>query len=299
MTLRSNSEIKRRLPSLSRWAPSLIIGLMLSLCAPVVLADDDSRYLAMLDSADLYMKGARWSSAEDMIRGALRLRPALPTNYLLFSNLGVCLSAQGRYGDALEAFEIGLLRAPSDPRILLSRGKTYLAMRHDDDAEADFSAALAADSTLLEPRRLRAQLRLIARKYDEAASDFRAIMRLHPSEPWGPSGLADCLQAAGDHEGALRLYRDPLTLETEPERRGDIYVGIVGALIRLDRLYEADDAVREAIRKMPRCGELYMMRSVLHRRRFQNEDAEIDKKMAMEYGVEPQIFDAVIESFSR
>ena len=88
MTLRSNSEIKRRLPSLSRWAPSLIIGLMLSLCAPVVLADDDSRYLAMLDSADLYMKGARWSSAEDMIRGALRLRPALPTNYLLFSHLG-------------------------------------------------------------------------------------------------------------------------------------------------------------------------------------------------------------------
>ena len=47
------------------------------------------RYLALVDSADNYIKRERWTDAEQTLLSALRLEPGNFTNSLLLSNLGV------------------------------------------------------------------------------------------------------------------------------------------------------------------------------------------------------------------
>ena len=248
-------------------------------------------YMAYADSADMYLSRERWDMAEKMIRNALRTDPGNPGNPMLFANLGVCLSAQHKYGEALEAFEIGLVRAPESTRILSSRALTYLAMQRTDDAIADLQTALRVDSTLQAPRRLYGQVLLAKGKNSEARTQFEILKRQHPKDSWGAMGLGLTMQNDRRHAEALDLFREALTLENEDDRKEDIEVAIVGELLSLDRLPEANDAVRQAIERYPRCGMLYLMRAKLHHLNFQNSDAELDKKMAAEYGVDPQIIE--------
>lgn len=253
------------------------------------LSDNTSLYMAYADSADIYISRQKWDLAENMIRKALRTSPANPGNPLLFANLGVCLSQQSKYGEALEAFEIGLIKAPRSTAILSSRALTYLAMNREDDALADLQTALKEDSTLRRPLRIAGQILLAKGDIAGARARFSSLTKIHPSDPWGPRGLAHCAEAEGIIAEALPLYRDALSIEKDPENQADLHVAIIRSLISLDRLNDADDAVRQAIASFPRCGEIYLMRAMLHHLRFQYEDEKIDKKLAIEYGVDPQI----------
>ncbi len=251
----------------------------------------DGRYLLYVDSADRFLQAGRWMQAEDMIRKALRISPANPVNALLFSNLGVCLSAQNRYDEALEAYEISLIRVPDSPVTLSSRGRTYLALNRQNEAVEDFSKALELDSTMHQTRELRAKIYLTSGNVEAAESDFRVLTRQRPGEYEGPEGLGQCAELKGDFTTAARYYKDASTLAKTPESQAEMSVALARCLIETGALNEADDVVREGIRLYPRHGMLYLMRGWLHRLRYQNEEEKIDKKLAREYGVDPQIIE--------
>lgn len=252
---------------------------------------DSQLYLQYVDSADRFLNNGRWLQAEQMIRNALRVSPGNPCNPLLFSNLGVSLSAQQKYDEALQAFEISLIRAPESVNTLISRGKTYIAMERPAEAITDFSEALAIDSTLIQPRALRARLFMTANRIEEAQSDYEMLMRLHPTEPPGFKGIGNCAEIKGDFKTAVKYYQEAAGLTQDTDNQADIQVCLARALIEDDQLNEADNVVREGITHFPRYGMLYLMRAWLHRLRYQTEDEKIDKKMALEYGVEPQIIE--------
>ncbi|MDE5774395.1 MAG: tetratricopeptide repeat protein [Muribaculaceae bacterium] len=257
-------------------------------------SEPNHKYILYVDSAERYIQHAQWTRAEEMIRKALRLSPANPVNTMLFSNLGVCLSAQEKYEDALEAFEIALIRNPRSAITLSSRGRTYIALKRDKEALDDFNAALALDSTLQQTRQLRAHILMINGNIDEAKQDFLSLTRQYPLDYNGPYGLGQCAEIEGNITEALQYYKDAATIEQNTEHQPDIIVAIARTMIDSNMLNEADDVVREGIRQFPRHGMLYLMRAWLHRLRFQNEDEKIDKKLAREYGVEPQIIDLYI-----
>lgn len=251
----------------------------------------DGRYLLYVDSADRFLRAGRWIQAEDMIRNALRTSPANPCNAMLFSNLGVCLAAQNRYDEALEAYEISLIREPDSPVTLSSRGRTYLAMNKQKEAVEDFTRALELDSTMHQTRELRAKIYLTEGNVGAAENDFRSLMRQRPNDYTGPEGLGQCAELKGDYPVAAKYYRDASTLAKTPESQAEMSVALARCLIETDSLNEADDVVREGIRLYPRHGMLYLMRGWLHRLRYQNEEEKIDKKLAKEYGVDPQIIE--------
>lgn len=267
---------------------------ILSLLYIGVAAANDTPYLQYVDSAAMFGRNGRWERSEEMLRKALSAEPANPGNTMLFSNLGVALSHQGKYGAALEAFDLALVKAPASEMVLTSRALTWLAINQPHEAIADLSTAIEADSLALSARRMRGQLYLTQDSISSAMIDFTFLRRHTPSDPLAIAGLAACHEAKGDVNAALPLYQEALSLETDPDERADIYTSIASCLISLDRLNEADDIVREALKEFPRYGSLYLMRGMLHARRFQFEDMEIDKKFAKEYGVDPQIVEAIL-----
>ncbi|MDE6294898.1 MAG: tetratricopeptide repeat protein [Muribaculaceae bacterium] len=296
INIKRHSDILRRhLPLL--WQVSLYFAVTLCIITAPVSAycatdvSGSQQYLEYVDSADRFLNAGRWVQAEDMIRRALRVSPGNPCNPLLFSNLGVCLTAQQKYQEALQAFEISLIRAPESVNTLISRGKTYIAMERPAEAVADFTEALAIDSTLLQPRLLRARLYLTSNHIDKAQDDYEAVLRMHPAEPEGMKGLGNCGEIKGDYTSAVKHYRTAAEITQDAESQADIQVCLARALIENDQLNEADNVVREGITRFPRNGMLYLMRAWLHKLRYQLEDEKIDKKMAAEYGVEPQIIE--------
>lgn len=251
----------------------------------------EEKYLLYVDSADMYISRDRWDRAEEMIRKAMKISPGNPGNPLLFSNLGICLSRQGKYGEALEAFEIGLVKAPESNAVLSARALTYLAMNRPADALKDLDIVLKADSTLLQPRRLRARILLATSNLADAEADFLYLARHFPSEPAGPAGAGKCAMIRGHLTDAIQFFDNALSIDQDPDTQVETHVDKIACLISLDKLNDADHAVRETLRAFPRCGELYLLRSILHSARYRNEEAEIDKKIAKEYGADPQIIE--------
>jgi hypothetical protein len=55
-----------------------------------------------------------------------------------------------------------------------------------------------------------------------------------------------------------------------------------------NKLAAEETILKDAIRKWPRNPLLYLYRGVIHKNRYENKEAEIDKKLAIEYGADPQ-----------
>ncbi|MCM1152852.1 MAG: tetratricopeptide repeat protein [Muribaculum sp.] len=235
------------------------------------------------------MDKAQWTDASRCINAALKAQPASPTNPMLFANLGICQTELGQYNDALRSFEIALIKNPDSPKILTNRARTHIYVGNDSDAISDLTRALACDSIYTRALFMRSSLLMKMSRLEEAEADLNVLARHGLADANVLASLGRCASVRGDIKESQRLFSQALREGPEP----DTYVIIAVEQINNNLLNEAEETVYQGIKDFPREGELYLVRALLHRRRFQNNEAEIDKKIAMEYGVESQI----IESF--
>lgn len=249
-----------------------------------VPTDDYERYLLTADSAARLMKAERWSDAEAALKRALRLRPADPSNGLLFSNLGYCQTMQGDYATALQSYDIALIKTKDSPAIYENRARTYLLQGDEQHARQDLDRAIDLDSTRRNALTLRSTLLLKQGDSEKALTDLKLLDKVHPGDAWTLTAMGECLVRKGDKSEADSCFREALLHNPDPES----YTAIAGHYIDSDRLQDADETIYQALTRYPREGMLYLLRGVLHRMRFQNTEAEIDKKIAMEYGVDSQ-----------
>ncbi|MCM1474637.1 MAG: tetratricopeptide repeat protein [Muribaculaceae bacterium] len=254
-----------------------------------------ARYLALADSATTFMDSQHWESARQCLIKALRLQPGLPTNSLIYSNLGVCQTNLGMYGEALHSFEIALVKSPNSPTILSNRARTHLIMNSPADALTDLNDALAADSLFSNALRLRSTLLLQRGDFAGAEADYSRLNTLQPQEAWTLSALGRCAYAQGDPKRGENLLQEALKCEPDAET----YVSIALTQLDVQDMQSLEETLRQGIKHYPREGMLYLLRAVTEREKFQNEDAEIDKKIASDYGVDPQIIDALFGSPAR
>lgn len=267
-----------------------LTALLLSAIATPMEMKAKSDYEAYIDSADNYASREHYVEAARCYREALRANPGSPLNSKIFANLGICLTETGQLTEAIDALDVALVREPSSPHILTSRARALLLSDRRQDALTDLDAALAADSLHLPALRLRSQLHMLTADYPKAETDFTTIHTHYPAEDLGAIGLAQCHMMRGDFDAAITLYREAITLADE----ADTHVALASALLNARRNSEAGEMLREAIRLHPRCGELYLMRGVLHQRMYRTEEAMTDKKTALSLGVDPAKADAVL-----
>lgn len=259
------------------------------------LTASSPRYLALVDSADNYIKRERWTDAEQTLLSALRLEPGNFTNSLLLSNLGVVRTNLGKMDDALEAFRLGLSIAPRSSVIRTNRSRTLIALGRYDEAMTDLNETLEIDSTQTWPRQMRGLLRLAADDIDGAEKDFTVLSRIDPSNASAMSGLARVAERKGQTTEALKYYDEAIAIDDDPETR----FSRILLKISLGKYSEASEDIRKGIDKWPQVPDFYLARGYLHRLNYRNREAEIDKKIALDKGADPQIVEQFLPTTRR
>ncbi len=251
---------------------------------PCRLSASSPQYIALADSADNYIKAENWQMAEKTIISALRLEPGNFSNSLLFSNLGVVQTQLGEMEKALESFRLGLSIAPRSSVLYANRARTYLHLSQYEDALSDLNSTLSIDSIQEWPLQTRGFL-LLNKDTEKASEDFARLYRHFPGNPMASSGLAAVTEKEQRFDEAIALYDKALETEDLP----DIRFSRILLKINLQKFNEASEDIAESIAHYPHNGELYLLRGYLHKLRFRNEDAAIDKKIALDKGVDKQM----------
>lgn len=252
-------------------------------------------YEALIDSADNYAKMERWSDAERIYTEALQKYPASPLNSMIFSNIGVCRTNLGRYEEAIESFDIALIKSPESPRILCAKATACLLAGQDSVALASLNAAVRCDSISPIPRRLRGKILLVNKDLKRALDDFSVLSNVDPTDEWGPGGIGEVYMAMEKDAEAIPLLQKALSLNEDPDFR----LSLASALLTVNRLADADELIRESIEKYPTTGEFYLLRGVLHRKFHLNNEAEYDILLAKKYGVDPQTVEKFLPKLTK
>ena len=247
------------------------------------------RYLELADSARYYIGKEQWSEAARCTREALRLEPANPSNPMLFSNLGLATGMEGKIGEAMQCFEIALSRAPKSIPVLTSKAKIQIQASDTEGAMETLDTILAIDSVSEWPLQTRGLLRMREADYKGAFDDFKRLAKAHPKNTWGPGGLAKCMEMQGYLSEAAGYYSDAMELtDADDEDRVEFQLGLIENLGHLGKLTEALSTAKEAIAEHPHDGRLYLLRGWIKKLLLLYREADSDKKLAIDYGVDYQ-----------
>lgn len=256
---------------------------------------ESPEYLALVDSADNYMRRERWQDAENVIERAMRLEPGSFSNSMLFSNLGVARTHLKRYDDALEAFRLGLSIAPGSSTLRNNRATTLMYLGKYHAALNDLDESLEIDSLQEWPRRMRGLLRLGINDVEGARADLTKAVVLFPPNGSTLGALARVEMREGHASEALTLFDKAIALDDNPESRLERIL----LKIAMKRYTEAREDIAESMQKYPDDGDFFVARGYLHLLNYRYEEAEIDKKIALEKGVDAQFVERFIPDTRR
>lgn len=252
-------------------------------------------YIALADSADNYIKMERWQDAENTILSALKLEPGNFSNSLLLSNLGVVRTNLGKMDGALEAFRLGLSIAPRSSVIRTNRARTLLHLRRYDEALKDLDETLEIDSTQTWPLQMRGLLRIGKNDIEGAKADFTRLSKISFHNASAMAGLARVAEIEGKYDEALEYYDKAVDYDDNPETRFSHII----LKINLEKYSEAGEDIRKAIEKYPEVPDFYLARGYLHRLNYRNQEAEIDKKIALDKGADPQLVEQFLPKIGK
>lgn len=257
---------------------------------PETLSASSDRYLALSDSADYYIGQENWQRAESFIIEALRLEPANFSNSLLFSNLGVIRTNQGKFPEALDAFNLGLNIAPSSTILLNNRARTYIFTGEKEKALDDIIKSLSIDS--LQPRQLMIKGNLLIEmgKYDEAKIDFENLIQNFRGEVGGYAGLGRLAEKKGDFDSAIDFYEKELTINENQ----DILSAVILLLIDSENYRKAMQEINKGLEKFPENPDFHIWKGHLLQKSFLRDEALEERNKALSKGADPELIDYYI-----
>lgn len=241
--------------------------------------------ILLADSADFYIRHERWNDAERVIVKALRHDPANHSNYLLWSNLGTVRTELNNLDGALEAFDIGLASAPRSTTLLTNRARTLLLKNDSKAALDDLSSALAVDSTLKWPRKMRGLILAAEGRDSLALTDFHSYTVRFGDDADILNSEADIAARHGNDSRAIDLYKKAYKLEPDTDM---LEKALITACV-YGRIEDMADELADGLRRNPRSGNLYLIRAVLRRTRHQPSEMEADLRRARQLGADPTL----------
>lgn len=261
-----------------------IIILVSFILGSVTVSASQNSYMELADSAEYYIGQELWNKAEEKIIEALRLEPANFNNALLLSNLGTVRTHKEEYDKAIEAYTLALSISPASTTLHNNRARAYILNNNLPEALADIDKSLQLDSIQEWPLQTRGLIYLQDNRLEEAAKVFSTLKRNFPDNSIAFSGLATLFTRQGDIDKALEFY--DLALKKDPSDE-DTLCNYVFLLIETEKYSEARALLRKAISDNPENPMLYLLRGYIHRLNYLLNEAQADKKTAIEKGIDP------------
>jgi predicted O-linked N-acetylglucosamine transferase (SPINDLY family) len=168
--------------------------------------------------------------------------------------LGNLHRGEGRYAEAIAAYERALALVPGDPNILNNLGLALQGDGQSERAAASYRAALAAEPAHRQSLANLGHLLCGMRQYAEALPFCAEFVRRYPdaeATPWVDLGI--CQHAAQDLEAAETSFRRALALDP---RDAPTLCNLASVLIDRDEFEGADEALA---RIAPRDRSLYAL----------------------------------------
>lgn len=290
---------------------------------PTPTNEPKSLYAERVDSGRRLLTQGLAPEAEAMFFAALRAEPSNPGNALVMANLSEAQRLSGKYNEAIESCDIGLVRYPASSILRMNRAKALLESGREPEAVDEIETILRADSANIPALRMR--LILAARSSqsgNEAKQNgIRGIsLRLLKADPKADDAFyflaeadrGEAMFAAAHatkdslYSAAFANYRQALELNPLEE----YFIGYIQAMQEADTSlsaapskaasgaanlppadYHADiiDALASAMRLYPEDWRFFVLRAAEHKRRFENEAAELDLRSAVSKGADPVI----------
>jgi serine/threonine protein kinase/tetratricopeptide (TPR) repeat protein len=164
------------------------------------LASDPSDPRTLVWQAQIYRRLNRWADAEKTFRRVLNERP----NYwLAYNELGVTLSHQGKYSEALDAFLAASAAAPGSSLALTNIGDCYLQLGRFSDATEYFQKSFAVKPNALAAVNIATTLRAQGKVNEGLPFALKAV-DLDPGDDWNWMELADCYSSLPNRQKAAR-----------------------------------------------------------------------------------------------
>ena len=258
---------------------------------PIALKGENSRYIELVDSIDLYLQREKWDKAESLIITALKEEPANFQNHILFSNLGVVRTQLGKIEEALEAFNLGLSLAPRSTVIMNNRAKTFLTIGEYEKALEDIDKSLDIDGTQEWPHLMRGTILIYKNELEDAINDFSYVLQNNNQSSLALSGLGKAYDQKGIYDEALKYYNESLEIYDDPAVRSLLIL----LLIKIGKHYEASLKIQESLALYPENPDFYIWRGYLHKLNYRKEEAEADKKIAISKGADLELINIYLQ----
>lgn len=257
----------------------------ITLSAGLVKGLNSTEYLHYVAQSDSLIEADNWPEAETMVIKALRCEPGNPANQLLFCNLGMILTTQGKYGEAIRALDNAVILNPGSFIAYKNRGKAYSAMQRLGDAADDFTKALAIDSTDTSVRCLRATVYACSSDYERAFKDYTSVLEMDRDNTAALDGIANCCIALGNQDQAIPFLNRLIELSPQPEH----YFNRGLSLAQLGRLSEASEDVSSGLLMDPANGNLWLLRAYIEKISYRHNDAKSSLAKARKYGADSEL----------
>lgn len=251
---------------------------------PPASKEPSDAYYNLVGDADSAIARGQWAKAEEALLSAMRLEPSNPGNIMLMSNLGIVQYNSGKDSLALVTLTQAHDIAPRSVTILGNRARVLMAMGRFEEARADYSAIVEADSTMSDARFHRALLDLKAGHTATARADIDWLKRTSPDDINTNLAEAALASAEGDFAASVIAYTKVLNIDKQPEYYAERAFGY----LMTDRPGDAAEDIAAGLELDPTDAQLYLYRAMLNRARFRPEDARADAREALRLGADPR-----------
>lgn len=245
---------------------------------------EEDPYFLLMGEAEAAIKEEKWEEAAQRLNDALMVKPNLPSNALVYSNLGAIYTTIQQDSLALASYNNALDIAPNMLMPLLGRGKLYLKLGKDKDAFHDFTRAIQLDSINTDARFYHGMMSLYGGIKEMAEEDFAVLESIAPRSTDTAIALSTLYSMTGRDSEAIPYLKKLVENAPSPE----FYANLAGCYLNLDWLNEASEIISDGLKKYPDDPELYYYRAWLNKERYRLDDAHEDAKKAVKLGANPK-----------
>lgn len=171
-----------------------------------------------------------------------------PTDEKAWVKIGAIHNMEGREKEAEQTYKLALEKNPDSFRLMRSVGNQCLLTNDWECAITWFKKAVSAGDDNIHLARTLCAIYFYAGRDDEGVAAFDSLKSNGEDNASLYFSLGKAMNYLDRHEEALNYYRTGLSKieEKYPERQlMNVFVGMVRALVKLDRKEEALDVIRE------------------------------------------------------